>query len=241
MEEIKMQRFSRTAVMDKEGKFLLIHTTAHGRNRWEFPGGKSLKGESTEETAYRELQEETGLISQILIPVFRTDTILLDDDYWVGSFFYTNSYDGTPQVMEPNKADKVDWFTVEQMKLLPTIPLLSLEVARLLMRPKIVCLCGSTKFHDEFVLANYQETMKGHIVLSVGFFMHTPQTVHGQTLGCTPGQKIKLDQLHKKKIEMADEILVLDIGGYIGDSTRSEIEHAEKLGKHIRYISKEGW
>jgi hypothetical protein len=102
--------------------------------------------------------------------------------------------------------------------------------------PKIVCLCGSTRFYEAFMHANYEETMRGNIVLSVGFFMHRPDTAHGQALGCTPEQKLKLDALHKQKIDLADEVFVLNVGGYIGESTRSEIEHAEAKGKPIRYL-----
>lgn len=111
--------------------------------------------------------------------------------------------------------------------------------------PTIVCLCGSTKFRDAFMRANYQETMAGKIVLSVGFFMHSPETwysaVSGQTVGCTPEQKIKLDELHKRKIDLADEILVLDIGQYVGQSTMSEINYAVAHNKPVRYLSIEGW
>lgn len=102
--------------------------------------------------------------------------------------------------------------------------------------PNIVCLCGSTRFYEAFVQANYEETVKGNIVLSVGFFMHRPDAAHGQSLGCTPEQKVKLDALHKRKIDLADEVLVLNVDGYIGESTRSEIEHAERTGKPIRYL-----
>lgn len=105
-------------------------------------------------------------------------------------------------------------------------------------RPVIVCLCGSTKFKDAFDLANYEETMAGRIVLSVGFFMHTSgnKAPHGEAVGCTPEQKIALDVLHKRKIDLADEVLVLNVGGYIGESTRSEIEYAEKTDKPVRYL-----
>lgn len=107
-------------------------------------------------------------------------------------------------------------------------------------RPRIVCLCGSTRFYDEFQRANYRETMAGRIVLSVGFYPHSSQLAHGENVGCTDQQKEFLDELHKRKIDLCDEVLVLDVGGYIGSSTRSEIEHAEKLGKPIRYLSKDG-
>ena len=96
--------------------------------------------------------------------------------------------------------------------------------------PKIVVLCGSTRFFQQFQRANYEETMAGNIVLSVGFYRF------GSVQGCTPEQKIALDELHKRKIDLADEILVLNVGGYIGDSTRSEIEYAQALGMPIRYL-----
>jgi hypothetical protein len=103
-------------------------------------------------------------------------------------------------------------------------------------RPKIVCLCGSTRFYEQFMEANYKETMAGKIVLSVGFFMHRKDTHHGQVVGCTPEQKIALDELHKRKIDLADEILVLNVGGYIGESTRSEINYAVAHNKIVRYL-----
>jgi hypothetical protein len=103
--------------------------------------------------------------------------------------------------------------------------------------PKIVCLCGSTRFYDQFQKSNYEETMAGNIVLSVGFYPHAQKEMHhSEDVGCTPEQKIKLDELHKQKIDLADEVLVLNVGGYIGSSTRSEIEHAESHGKMIRYL-----
>ena len=103
-------------------------------------------------------------------------------------------------------------------------------------RPKIVCLCGSTRFKESFDEAAYHETMHGHIVLSVGFFMHATGNRHGDGIGCTPEQKIKLDELHRRKIDLCDEILVLNVNGYIGDSTRSEINYAVMHGKPIRYL-----
>ncbi len=73
------------------------------------------------------------------------------------------------------------------------------------VKPKIVCLCGSTRFYREFQRANYEETMAGRIVLSVGFFMHASEDAHGETWGCTSEQKIALDELHLRKIDLADE------------------------------------
>ena len=103
-------------------------------------------------------------------------------------------------------------------------------------KPKIVCLCGSTRFYDAFQEAYYKETMAGRIVLSVGFYSHSSKRAHGQKVGCTKKQKIMLDELHKRKIDLADEILVLNVGKYIGESTKGEIEYAKKHNKGIRYL-----
>ena len=100
--------------------------------------------------------------------------------------------------------------------------------------PKIVCLCGSTRFYQQFQQANYEETMAGKIVLSVGFYPKRGD--HNELVGCTSEQKTALDELHKRKIDLADEVLVLNVGGYIGESTRSEVEYAEKLRMPIRYL-----
>jgi hypothetical protein len=103
-------------------------------------------------------------------------------------------------------------------------------------KPKIVCLCGSTRFYEQFQEANYRETMAGKIVLSVGFYPHAQSLAHGEEKGCTPEQKIALDELHKRKIDLADEVLVLNVNGYAGDSTRSEIEYAIVHSKPIRWL-----
>jgi hypothetical protein len=101
--------------------------------------------------------------------------------------------------------------------------------------PKIICLCGSTRFYDAFQKANYELTMAGNIVLSVGFYPHTPE-VHGEGVGATDAQKVALDELHKRKIDLADEIFVLNVDHYIGSSTRSEIDYARSTGKPVKYL-----
>lgn len=100
----------------------------------------------------------------------------------------------------------------------------------------IVCLCGSTRFYRAFQEANYSETMAGRIVLTVGFYPHASEEMHGQHIDISGTEKDKLDELHKRKIDLADEVLVLNVGGYIGDSTRSEIEYATIRQKPIRYL-----
>lgn len=103
--------------------------------------------------------------------------------------------------------------------------------------PPIVCLCGSTQFYDEFQKANYEHTMNGEIVLSVGFYPHArARHGHGEGVAHDSAAKVALDELHKRKIDLADYVLVLNVGGYIGDSTRSEIAYAEQRGKPVRYL-----
>lgn len=97
--------------------------------------------------------------------------------------------------------------------------------------PKVVCLCGSTRFMDAFQKANLDETLAGNIVLSVGC-----NTKSDNELEITDEVKGKLDELHKRKIDMADEVFVLNVGGYVGSSTKSEIDYAEQRGKVIRYL-----
>lgn len=87
---------------------------------------------------------------------------------------------------------------------------------------------------EEFELANLKETLAGNIVLTIGCNLHND--IHASIANEIENAKVKLDALHKDKIKMADEILVLDVNGYIGDSTRSEIEFAKNLNKKIRYL-----
>jgi len=101
--------------------------------------------------------------------------------------------------------------------------------------PRIVCLCGSTRFMEAFQAANLRETIAGRIVLSIG--CNTKSDADLIILGeLAQEAKAALDELHKRKIDLADEVLVLNVGGYIGESTRSEIAYAEAHGKPVRYL-----
>lgn len=105
-------------------------------------------------------------------------------------------------------------------------------------RPTIVCLCGSTRFMDAFFQVGWSETLAGKIVLSVGVCKHAEH--HGaEALG--PGVAERLDELHKRKIDLADEVFILNVDGYIGESTRSELEYAQEHGKHIRFLEQPDW
>ena len=96
---------------------------------------------------------------------------------------------------------------------------------------KVITLCGSTRFKDAFLEVQKRLTLEGNIVISVGLFGHS-----GDDEAWVEGTKEMLDDMHKRKIDMADEIFVINVGGYIGDSTRSEIEYAKKTGKSIHYL-----
>lgn len=104
-----------------------------------------------------------------------------------------------------------------------------------LARPRVVTLCGSTRFKQAFIEANFRETMAGRIVLTVGWYSHAD----AETYTPTPEEKRRLDALHLAKIDLSDEILVINVGGYVGESTAREIAHARSLGKPIRWLEAE--
>ncbi len=95
----------------------------------------------------------------------------------------------------------------------------------------VITLCGSTRFKEQFMAVQKQLTLEGNIVISVGLFGHS-----GDEEVWTPGMKEMLDNMHKRKIDMADAIYVINVGGYIGESTRSEIEYAQRNGKKVYYL-----
>jgi hypothetical protein len=135
--------------------------------------------------------------------------------------------------------------------------------ARRKRRPTIVCLCGSTRFWREFQRASLRETLEGKIVLSIGAATgtdddHFSALSRERDVRCvgSPSDwtddddfrtlsreeydqvKARLDELHLRKIDLADEVLILNVGGYIGESTLRELEYARATGKHIRYLER---
>ena len=102
----------------------------------------------------------------------------------------------------------------------------------------VITLCGSTRFKDEFYAAQKKLTLEGNIVISVGLFGHCgdEEVWDGMDEGTLGKTKAMLDDMHKRKIDMADEIFVVNVGGYVGDSTKSEIKYAHEHGKVVRYL-----
>ena len=109
---------------------------------------------------------------------------------------------------------------------------------------KIVTLCGSTRFKEHFFEVQKWLTLEGYIVISVGLFGHA-----GDDDVWKPGVKEMLDNMHLRKIDLADEIFVIrssfarllpkgrkNLGGYIGESTKREIAYAERTGKKVNYL-----
>ncbi|MBO6168381.1 MAG: hypothetical protein J6O51_00250 [Bacteroidales bacterium] len=97
----------------------------------------------------------------------------------------------------------------------------------------VITLCGSTRFKDAFLEVQKRLTLEGNIFISVGLFGHS-----GDDDVWMEGTKEMLDDMHKRKIDMADAIYVINVGGYIGESTQSEIEYAQRNGKTIEYLEK---
>ena len=95
----------------------------------------------------------------------------------------------------------------------------------------VITLCGSTRFKDQFLEAQKRLTLAGNIVISVGLFGHS-----GDDEVWTEGTKEMLDDMHKRNIDMADRIYIINVNGYIGSSTRSEIEYARKKGKQVLFL-----
>lgn len=109
-------------------------------------------------------------------------------------------------------------------------------------RYKVITLCGSTRFKGAFMEAQRRLTLEGNIIISVGLFGHSGDCEVWENMdeGTLTATKEMLDDMHKRKIDMADEIYVINVGGYIGESTRSEIEYAQAHGKLVRYLENPG-
>ncbi len=101
--------------------------------------------------------------------------------------------------------------------------------------PTIVCLCGSTRFGDTFREENFKQTLAGKIVLTVGCDLRSDHELWPDE-ATREKYKKELDQLHLRKIDISDIVMILNVGGYIGSSTRNELNYALKRGKKITFL-----
>ncbi len=104
-------------------------------------------------------------------------------------------------------------------------------------RPTIVCLCGSTRFGKEFDEANLRETLAGNIVLTIGCSMRSDAELFKDKDSLEQAAiKADLNELHKRKIDLSDEVLILNVGGYVGESTLDELIYALQNKKRVRWL-----
>lgn len=106
--------------------------------------------------------------------------------------------------------------------------------------PIVTTLCGSTRFPDAFALANMHLSLMGHIVIGLGMQGHADEPRGARFLTAdgdeTQPEKQQLDVLHLRKIDLSDGIYVVNVGGYVGTSTRREIEYAQRMGKCVEWM-----
>ena len=93
----------------------------------------------------------------------------------------------------------------------------------------VITLCGSIRFKNEFMKVQEELTLDGNIVFTPNFFNNLKGEINAET-------KKMLDEMHRQKIDISNEIYVINCGGYIGESTKSEIEYAKANGKKISYL-----
>lgn len=110
------------------------------------------------------------------------------------------------------------------------------------MKPTIICLCGSTRFTELMLIKQWELTKQGFIVLSwcalPDSYFQGDDKAH---IGDQEGVKEIVDEVHLRKIDLADEVFILNVGGYIGESTRKEIEYAKRTGKRIKFLEQKGF
>lgn len=105
---------------------------------------------------------------------------------------------------------------------------------------KVICLCGSTRFTSQMLVIQWNFTKLGYVVLSWcalpdNYFIGEDKT----HVGDQEGVKEIVDEVHKRKIDLCDEVFVINVGGYIGESTTSEIKYAIEHAKDVRFLEPE--
>lgn len=109
-------------------------------------------------------------------------------------------------------------------------------------KPPVICLCGSTRFADQHAIVRWELEKEGAIVLMINYlpvwYADTQGWKGNDHFAEKAGLKEHLDELHLRKIDLSDRVMVINVDGYIGDSTRHEIAYAESLGKPVKYLEK---
>lgn len=103
------------------------------------------------------------------------------------------------------------------------------------MKPEIVVLCGSSRFIDHMAVMAWEIEKQGLICLSLHLLPTSYSSLDSHQAEAE-GVAAQMDELHLRKIDLADRVMIMNVGGYIGDSTRAEIAYAEKVGKPIEYL-----
>ena len=102
---------------------------------------------------------------------------------------------------------------------------------------KVICLCGSTRFTNEMLIKQWELTKQGFVVLSwcalPDFYFSGESKIH---IGDQEGVKEIVDEVHLRKIDLSDEVFVINLNGYIGESTAREIAYAKRLGRPVKYL-----
>ncbi len=133
-------------------------------------------------------------------------------------------------VVSPQIAEALDNLDIKKQR---RRKLKRLKIKNNLENMNVITLCGSTKYKNDFLMVNKWLTLQGNVVISVAMFGHVDKEP------LYSDEKEILDEIHKRKIDLANEIFVVDIDGYIGSSTQGEIEYAKSKGKDVRYLSTE--
>ena len=92
----------------------------------------------------------------------------------------------------------------------------------------VITLCGSMRFREEFARLDAELSLAGHVVL-------TPVTLD-PAADPTADERELLSRIHLQKIAMSDQIFIVNVGGYFGESTRRELNHARSLGVAVRFL-----
>lgn len=135
----------------------------------------------------------------------------------------------------PSTADEALWTLIISW-MQGRVPDEPKESAQAVIRPQIICLCGSTRFVNEMAVLAWELEKDGNIVLGLHLLPANYPGVQEDHQAEAENVKEKMDALHLRKIDLADRIFVVNIGGYIGESTRSEIEYAKAQGKSVVYL-----